>query len=606
MLEEPVSIVPNRPKPKTKLTQVSDTPSPVTDSVVPMAVVPLRPKKSQNKHAESASLLTAFSDTSEDAREDASVEELSALGASVGDTAGTNTSPIDAPDLSAAAHAETEEGVAESENEPAAGAEAVLEEKNVDLTDEEGVHSPVKENEPIASETLIIPPRPVTKKTYVDISRVVETTLPETAEKDEKVRSDTVERETSEVTPIIPPRPARSCKRSLGSVVFSESTERLKTESVVDVPKEVVEQADKTEPNTSQETSVNPEEKDGRQLTESKLEDGLKTAPNIETDGNSEQSQPEATETLGSSAEPQDGSEETGEKKSLEMAQETIAAAVSPPAQSITHQASTEQTATPLVPPRPNKPSLKAAKVPPPKPGKLSSKIAAFQQIFNQPETPKETRRPPLPAKKWSGERSGFACNLEKIMGKGIPLPGMVRPEQVLPKTASSEEQEEKQETKTMPPIARRPKGPRGRKLPKLVQDASIVTEPRFQMKSADLWEIRIEGNEAVGDAGDKKERKQSKQSKQLKQLQQKSAFSVELAKAKPLKMRSSQLRTPNAALLKNRQRQTYQEKSGDIQKKKILHDTEDHTPSEVAKTALPGINDETTQENAVEKSIRQ
>lgn len=70
--------------------------------------------------------------------------------------------------------------------------------------------------------------------------------------------------------------------------------------------------------------------------------------------------------------------------------------------------------------------------------------------------------------------------------------------------------------------------------------------------------------------------------------------------------MRSSQLRTPNAALLKNRQRKTYQDKSGDIKKKKILHDTEDHTPSEVAKTALPGINDETIQENAVEKSIRQ
>lgn len=152
---------------------------------------------------------------------------------------------------------------------------------------------------------------------------------------------------------------------------------------------------------------------------------------------------------------------------------------------------------TPLIPPRPKKP-VATGKVPPPKPNKLSSKIAAFQQMFDLQEPTIEQKRPAPLARKWSGDKSGIASNLQNIMARGIPLPGMAKPGPIpSPSSPSKEDIEEVEEStadSSQPPraVSRRAKGPRGKKLPKLVQDTKIIVEPRFKVVSTDLWAVQI------------------------------------------------------------------------------------------------------------------
>lgn len=150
---------------------------------------------------------------------------------------------------------------------------------------------------------------------------------------------------------------------------------------------------------------------------------------------------------------------------------------------------------SPSVPSRPPKPASKEKpKAPPPKPKKLSSKIAAFQQMFNQEpaETTKEEKSSPEKRGKLSSDKTNFAANLQNMMGAGIALPGMANPE-MLKKLAPAESELEPSEKKTdsVPQsTSRRARGPRGKRLPKSIQESTIAIEPRFKFSSGKLWEI--------------------------------------------------------------------------------------------------------------------
>ncbi|GEQ68426.1 hypothetical protein JCM33374_g2094 [Metschnikowia sp. JCM 33374] len=142
-------------------------------------------------------------------------------------------------------------------------------------------------------------------------------------------------------------------------------------------------------------------------------------------------------------------------------------------------------------------------KAPPPKPKKLSSKIAAFQQMFSQAPLEQTAHKPsPVERGKLSSGRADFASNLQNMMGRGLPLPGMANPEMMkkLSPAEPSKESEsgEKPESAPSSSIARRARGPRGKRLPKSIQETKIEVEPRFQISVSDLWEVKLAKRDAV------------------------------------------------------------------------------------------------------------
>lgn len=165
----------------------------------------------------------------------------------------------------------------------------------------------------------------------------------------------------------------------------------------------------------------------------------------------------------------------------------------------------------PIVPNRPDNKDLESSqrdtqasvklKPPPPKPKKLSSKIAAFQQqLFNPANASSEedvsstgSKQPESGIRKRSTENSV----LLRFGGKAIPLPGMFNPNQ-MPKPSishgeeTSDDKEEKQESATANAPVRRTRGPRGKKLPKAVADAEVKTESRFAIELGKLWSIEF------------------------------------------------------------------------------------------------------------------
>lgn len=134
-----------------------------------------------------------------------------------------------------------------------------------------------------------------------------------------------------------------------------------------------------------------------------------------------------------------------------------------------------------------------AKKAPPPKPKKLSSKIAAFQQMFNQPaqEQPKVDREPR--SGRLLEDRAGFAANLQNMMG-GIALPGMASPELLKKLAPASSTDAEKSEPSTRAP--RRARGPRGKKLPTSITETKVTVEPRFKLTVSELWEVSFKKKE--------------------------------------------------------------------------------------------------------------
>lgn len=152
-----------------------------------------------------------------------------------------------------------------------------------------------------------------------------------------------------------------------------------------------------------------------------------------------------------------------------------------------------------------SKSSEEVKKAPPPKPKKLSSKIAAFQQMFNQPAEPP---RPDVDSSrnrgKLSSDKKDFAANLQNMMGRGIALPGMANPELLqrfsgereTDEENAEDKPEEKTETAPTPSVPRRTRGPKGKRLPKSIQETTITVESPYKVCVHDVWELSFQKKE--------------------------------------------------------------------------------------------------------------
>lgn len=186
---------------------------------------------------------------------------------------------------------------------------------------------------------------------------------------------------------------------------------------------------------------------------------------------------------------------------------------------------------TPIIPSRPKKNTLgpvatlkdldmlsetsSKPKAPPPKPKKLSSKIAAFQQMFNEDDKPPSPSTQPAhispvvgsnPLRgKLSNDKMKFAESLKGFMGRGIPLPGMVNPNPS-ELTADAKDEDELSspvtlEGKSLDTSSQRTRArPKGKRLPKsLKEPVAIDVKARFQIAIHELWDLKFEKAEEAG-----------------------------------------------------------------------------------------------------------
>jgi len=147
----------------------------------------------------------------------------------------------------------------------------------------------------------------------------------------------------------------------------------------------------------------------------------------------------------------------------------------------------------------------------PPKPKKLSSKIAAFQQMFNQEKPfPKDSESNKLPSKpdletksldnkdvpsRLSTDKMKFAQSLQGMMGKGIAMPGMVNPS-FQQKMDPAEDLSSNKEVKIQSVKKGIAKGPRGKKLPKSLKNpVNVEVAPRFSSFVLTIWELDFQSN---------------------------------------------------------------------------------------------------------------
>ncbi|KAL7663662.1 hypothetical protein ABC855_g3465 [[Candida] zeylanoides] len=181
--------------------------------------------------------------------------------------------------------------------------------------------------------------------------------------------------------------------------------------------------------------------------------------------------------------------------ESLTVGRETSAEPVQPASQPTRsgsmpeHAPAASVRSTPAVPRRPSRPSSEStpeprAKAPPPKPKKLSSKIAAFQEMFSQAPPPVEAA-PSVPKRpsRLSSDKVKFGNSLQGMVGRGVAMPGMVDPAQL--KAGASEAEGVASDVRKG-----RAKGPRKR-LPAAIKDAKLATSERFEVVIEDLWEVR-------------------------------------------------------------------------------------------------------------------
>lgn len=152
----------------------------------------------------------------------------------------------------------------------------------------------------------------------------------------------------------------------------------------------------------------------------------------------------------------------------------------------------------------------------PPKPKKLSSKIAAFQQMFNQEtsppknsETNKLTSKPDLEIKtsenkevpsRLSTDKMKFAQSLQGMMGKGIAMPGMVN-HNFHQKIDTEEIESPDNEVKILNVKRGIAKGPRGKKLPKSLKNpVNVELAPRFNSFILTIWELDFQSDSKSND----------------------------------------------------------------------------------------------------------
>lgn len=253
------------------------------------------------------------------------------------------------------------------------------------------------------------------------------------------------------------------------------------------------------------------------------------TSPNIDTDElpephTVEEAKEELEEALEKEAPAKEAKDEPKEAPLAKLdSHDSAASAASAASSASSHDkpAIPSRPKKPLVPPtRPKKkplfgespaalPPKKAA--PPPKPKKVGSKIAAFQEMFNQqlagspplggrPAPARDLDRDPLellhtqPApsgKKLSSDKLDFAKNLKGMMGMGMPLPGMANPEMIRRMTGESTEDEEGA-SRPAPAAPRRARGPKKR-LPKALEEAKLA-EPtqKYSVVKQRLWTLSV------------------------------------------------------------------------------------------------------------------
>ncbi|CAK9435917.1 uncharacterized protein LODBEIA_P05390 [Lodderomyces beijingensis] len=173
----------------------------------------------------------------------------------------------------------------------------------------------------------------------------------------------------------------------------------------------------------------------------------------------------------------------------------------------------------PSTPERPGSFEAKAkSKPPPPKPKKMSSKIAAFQQqLFNT------TGGGGGASNLQDGDNSGPPSHSLKFpfaIG-GRPLPGMViRPQpQLQPSTSTSTSTltEEDRENDVvpdtgLPKVAKRTRGPKGKKLPKAVKNSNVELEASRVAERGKLWSLSF-SNPSAPDTNDEKMEKVAEKS---------------------------------------------------------------------------------------------
>lgn len=171
------------------------------------------------------------------------------------------------------------------------------------------------------------------------------------------------------------------------------------------------------------------------------------------------------------------------------------------------------------------KPSYEEKKKPPPKPKPLSSKIAAFQNMFENSKQPIQPQKPvpPRPIRrktvdtseepelaednpeshgKLSEKHMAFAKNLKGVMGQGIPLPGLARPLALVSGTQDQNEEsndlnagDPESLSKTRPTRGR---PSRNRKLPSnLKTPAQVDSDDSKTLSVLTLWEIDLSLNQA-------------------------------------------------------------------------------------------------------------
>lgn len=138
-------------------------------------------------------------------------------------------------------------------------------------------------------------------------------------------------------------------------------------------------------------------------------------------------------------------------------------------------------------------------------PKKLSSKIAAFQQIIQggnqQNANDNETFQKPSNnvghqqyRPKLSSDKMQFAQNLQGMMSRGIAMPGMTDSRVTENYEQPSNEKKRGEEKEAHASAQKtRVKGPKGKRLPKSVLNAPKVDiEPRFKSTISPLWEIQF------------------------------------------------------------------------------------------------------------------
>lgn len=142
-------------------------------------------------------------------------------------------------------------------------------------------------------------------------------------------------------------------------------------------------------------------------------------------------------------------------------------------------------------------------KAPPLKPKKLSSKIAAFQQMFNQPapepSKPEKDYTRNVKTGKLSSDKKDFAANLQNMMGRGIALPGMANPEMLRKLSGGDNEdkgEEDDVQGSAAPSIPRRTRGPKGKRLPKSIQETTLTVESPYKVSVHEVWDITFHKRE--------------------------------------------------------------------------------------------------------------